>query len=93
MPEFERLHMRLLDAVTEWLDTEPLGPAHSERTIQRQLGVERDLVSVEGLGVEAEADWHHLRTPETHLGYSRPALPTVTGRRGGRVRRGSTVAW
>jgi len=40
----------------------------SERVIQRLLGVERELVSVEGLGVEAEADWDHLRTPETYLG-------------------------
>ena len=39
--------------------------------IQRLLGVERELVSVEGLGVEAEADWDHLRTPETYLGYGR----------------------
>ncbi len=45
--------------------------AQSERAIQRLLGVERDLVSVEGLGVEAEADWDHLRTPETYLGYGR----------------------
>ena len=43
----------------------------SERVIQRLLGVERELVSVEGLGVEAEADWDHLRTPETYLGYWR----------------------
>ena len=43
----------------------------SERVIQRLLGVERDLVSVDGLGVEAEADWDHLRTPETYLGYGR----------------------
>jgi thiol-disulfide isomerase/thioredoxin len=43
----------------------------SERVIQRLLGVERELVSVEGLGVEAEADWDHLRTPETYLGYER----------------------
>jgi thiol-disulfide isomerase/thioredoxin len=41
----------------------------SESVIQRLLGVERELVSVEGLGVEAEADWDHLRTPETYLGY------------------------
>jgi thiol-disulfide isomerase/thioredoxin len=34
----------------------------SERTIQRLLGVERELVPVEGLGVEAAADWDHLRT-------------------------------
>jgi thiol-disulfide isomerase/thioredoxin len=43
----------------------------SERVIQRLLGVERELVSIEGLGVEAEADWDHLRTPETYLGYGR----------------------
>jgi thiol-disulfide isomerase/thioredoxin len=41
----------------------------SERLIQQLLGVERELVTVEGLGVEAEADWDHLRTPETYLGY------------------------
>jgi thiol-disulfide isomerase/thioredoxin len=40
----------------------------SERVIQRLLGVERALVAVEGVGVEAEADWDHLRTPETYLG-------------------------
>src|SRR3954464_11802122 len=38
----------------------------SERVIQRLLGVERLFVAVEGLGVEAEADWDPLRT--------RPAL-------------------
>jgi thiol-disulfide isomerase/thioredoxin len=43
----------------------------SQRVIQRLLGVERDPVAVEGLGVEAEADWKHLRTPETYLGYER----------------------
>jgi thiol-disulfide isomerase/thioredoxin len=43
----------------------------SERVIQRLLGVERELVSVEGVGVEAEADWDHLRTLETYLGYGR----------------------
>ena len=43
----------------------------SERVIQRLLGVERELVSVEGLGVEAEADWDHLRSPETYLGSAR----------------------
>jgi thiol-disulfide isomerase/thioredoxin len=45
----------------------------SERVIQRLLGVEREHVSVEGLGVEAEADWDHLRTPETYLGHERGA--------------------
>jgi len=43
----------------------------SERIIQRLLGVERELASVESHGVEAEADWDHLRTPETYLGYAR----------------------
>jgi thiol-disulfide isomerase/thioredoxin len=43
----------------------------SERVIQRLLGIERELVSVEALGVEAEADWDHLETPETYLGYAR----------------------
>jgi hypothetical protein len=35
------------------------------------LGIEREPVSVEGVGVEAEADWSDLRTPETYLGYAR----------------------
>ena len=43
----------------------------SERVIQRLLGVERDPVPVEGAGVEAAADWEHLRTPETYLGAER----------------------
>src|ERR671917_887778 len=42
-----------------------------ERVIQKLLGVERELVAVEGVGVEAAADWDHLRTPETYLGSSR----------------------
>src|SRR5215208_4671778 len=42
-----------------------------ERVIQKVLGVDRQLVSVEGAGVEAAADWDHLRTPETYLGSSR----------------------
>jgi thiol-disulfide isomerase/thioredoxin len=45
--------------------------AQSERVIQQLLGVERDLVSVEGTGAEAEADWDNLRSPETYLGYAR----------------------
>jgi len=43
----------------------------SERTIQQLLGLERELVTVQGLGVEAPADWDHLQTPETYLGYGR----------------------
>jgi thiol-disulfide isomerase/thioredoxin len=43
----------------------------SERMLQELLGVERELAPVEGLGVEAEADWGNLATPETYLGYGR----------------------
>jgi hypothetical protein len=43
----------------------------SDRVIQRLLGVQRDLVSAEGRGVEAEADWDNLSSPETYLGYAR----------------------
>jgi thiol-disulfide isomerase/thioredoxin len=43
----------------------------SERIIQAMLGVHRELVSVEGHGVEAEADWEDLRSPETYLGFAR----------------------
>ena len=52
----------------------------SERVLQRLLGVERQLVSAEGLGVEAEADWDNLRTPETYLGFERgEQVPSLTG--------------
>jgi thiol-disulfide isomerase/thioredoxin len=43
----------------------------SERVIQQLLGVERERVAVEGLDVEAAADWDHLYTLETYLGYGR----------------------
>jgi thiol-disulfide isomerase/thioredoxin len=43
----------------------------SERLLQRLLGIDRELVTVEGRGIEAAADWNHLRTPETYLGYGR----------------------
>ena len=49
----------------------------SERMIQQMLaeagaaGVPRDLVSVEGRGVEAAADWGNLRSAETYLGPER----------------------
>jgi thiol-disulfide isomerase/thioredoxin len=45
----------------------------SERILQKLLSVERHPVAVEGLGVEAPADWDNLRTPETYLGYWRTA--------------------
>jgi thiol-disulfide isomerase/thioredoxin len=43
----------------------------SERVMQRLLGIEHELVSVQGRRAEAEADWGNLRTPETYLGYRR----------------------
>ncbi|HEY7629511.1 MAG TPA: redoxin domain-containing protein [Thermoleophilaceae bacterium] len=45
--------------------------SESEQEIQRLLGVEREHVSVERVGVEADADWDHLRTPETYVGHGR----------------------
>lgn len=49
----------------------------SERMIQRVLaeagvgGAGHELVSVEGRGVEAPADWDSLRSPENYVGYER----------------------
>jgi hypothetical protein len=43
----------------------------SEHVLQQLLGVERDLVTVIAAGVEAQADWDDLRTPETYLGAAR----------------------
>src|SRR5215212_2291826 len=43
----------------------------SERQLQRLLGIDREPVPVMGQGVEAEADWDELGTPETYLGYER----------------------
>ncbi|WP_328472566.1 redoxin domain-containing protein [Actinoplanes sp. NBC_00393] len=40
----------------------------SERALQQLLGIEREPVTVDGSGIEAAADWDHLRTPETYLG-------------------------
>jgi thiol-disulfide isomerase/thioredoxin len=51
----------------------------SEHRLQRLLDIEREPVQVEGEGVEAEADWDHLGTAETYLGYARG------GTGGGRV--------
>jgi thiol-disulfide isomerase/thioredoxin len=53
----------------------------SERVIQELLGVERELVPVEALGVEAQADWDHLQTPETYLGYERGEHLAAPGER------------
>jgi SAM-dependent methyltransferase len=52
----------------------------SERVIQRLLGVQRELVSVEGAGVEAKADWDQLRSPEMYLGYERSEQFASPGR-------------
>jgi thiol-disulfide isomerase/thioredoxin len=43
----------------------------SEHAIQRLLGIDREPVAVEGRGLEAAADWDHLRSPETYLGAGR----------------------
>ena len=49
----------------------------SERAIQRLLkeagvsGIDDGVVSVNGSGLEAAADWANLRTPETYVGYER----------------------
>jgi thiol-disulfide isomerase/thioredoxin len=50
-----------------------------ERVIQKLLGIEREPVFVEGVGVEAAADWDHLRTPETYLGSARGKHPVSAG--------------
>ena len=63
----------------------------SERVIQQLLGVKRELVSVNGIGVEAEADWDHLRTPETYLGYGRGENFASAGGVGLDERRGYTL--
>ena len=51
----------------------------SERSLQRLLGIDREPVAVEASGVEAEADWDHLRTPETYLGHGRSEHFTSAG--------------
>jgi thiol-disulfide isomerase/thioredoxin len=43
----------------------------SERVIQQLLGITRDLITVDAVGVEAAADWDNLHSPETYLGYAR----------------------
>jgi thiol-disulfide isomerase/thioredoxin len=42
-----------------------------ETSLQRLLGVDRERVVVTPEGVEAQADWSNLGTPETYLGYWR----------------------
>jgi thioredoxin family protein len=53
----------------------------SERVIQQLLGAaSQDLVTVEGEGDEAEADWARLNSPETYLGYERTFNPVAPDR-------------
>jgi thiol-disulfide isomerase/thioredoxin len=52
----------------------------SERRIQELLGVDGELVSVEGAGIEAAADWDELASAETYLGYQRGERPAVSGK-------------
>src|SRR5215467_2382190 len=52
------------------------GYEQSERIIQQLLGdagnaTGRELVSMEGRGAEAPADWTNLKSPENYLGYER----------------------
>jgi Thioredoxin like C-terminal domain len=47
----------------------------SEETLQRLLGVKRNLVAVEGTGPEKAADWDTVRTNETYLGRGRGEEP------------------
>jgi thiol-disulfide isomerase/thioredoxin len=57
----------------------------SETFIQKLLaeaganGISRDLVSVDGVGAEAAADWASLRSPENYLGYERTELFASSG--------------
>jgi len=41
----------------------------TERVVQQLLGVEDDMVRVEPEGLEAQADWANLMSPESYLGY------------------------
>jgi thiol-disulfide isomerase/thioredoxin len=64
---------------------------HAERFVQQLLaeagaaGVVRDLVSVEGHGFEAPADWADLKSEENYLGYERTE-GLVSGEAQGRPR-------
>ena len=44
------------------------GYDQQERVIQGLLGMDGELVSVKPAGFEAQADWEHLKSPETYLG-------------------------
>ena len=59
---------------------------NSEMVIQLLLqaaggnAVRRGLVTVDGRGIEAPADWDHLRSPESYIGYLRSANFASPGR-------------
>ena len=55
----------------------------SDESVQLLRGIERELDSVEGLDVEAEAGWDHGRTLETHFAsqHGDHVAPTAAGRR------------
>ncbi len=59
----------------------------SEKSIQRLLveagiaGLGDDLVSVDGKGIEAAADWENLKSPENYVGAARTENFTSYGRR------------
>jgi thiol-disulfide isomerase/thioredoxin len=56
----------------------------SERVIQDLLGIEDELVSVQGLGVEAPADWDNVDSPETYVGFAQAErFASPGGLRGG----------
>ena len=59
----------------------------SERLIQELVGVERKLAPVDPSGVEAQADWDRLRTPETYVGSARGERFASPGRAGAGSRR------
>ena len=56
----------------------------SERVLQRLLDVEREPVSIQGGGVEAEADWDHLYTRDVSGIWTQPARCLHSGRFGER---------
>jgi thiol-disulfide isomerase/thioredoxin len=63
----------------------------SERAIQELLGVDDELVSVEGSGLEAPADWDDLEAPETYVGYGQGERFASPGGGVGNERRAYTV--
>jgi thiol-disulfide isomerase/thioredoxin len=53
--------------------------AASERAIQELLGADDELVTVQGSGLEAPADWDDLESPETYVGYGQGERFTSPG--------------